>query len=94
MGRTNWRALGIIVLCAAASGCIKSTILNGQIKGTRDGSVRTWTVLLAKSFGGAIPTNILYGHTGGATACQQAKAVVLYFVNPVTAGRRSLGGAG
>jgi hypothetical protein len=39
MGRTNWRALGIIVLCAAASGCIKSTILNGQIKGTRDGSV-------------------------------------------------------
>jgi hypothetical protein len=39
MTRTNWRALGIVVLCAAASGCIKSTILNGQIKGTRDGSV-------------------------------------------------------
>src|SRR5260370_27348691 len=39
MTRTNGRALGIGVLCAAASGCIKSTIVNGQIKGTREGSV-------------------------------------------------------
>jgi hypothetical protein len=39
MRLANWRAWGVAVLVVAASGCIKSAILNGQIKGTRDGSV-------------------------------------------------------
>jgi hypothetical protein len=31
--------VGMLALFAATTGCIKTTILNGQIKGTRDGSV-------------------------------------------------------
>ncbi|HEX9296879.1 MAG TPA: TRAP transporter TatT component family protein [Polyangiaceae bacterium] len=38
MGKARWWFWVIAVAAVAASGCIKSTILNGQIKGTRDGS--------------------------------------------------------
>jgi hypothetical protein len=38
MGKVRWSSWVIVVAVAAACGCIKSTLLNGQIKGTRDGS--------------------------------------------------------
>src|SRR6266545_1585194 len=38
MVKARWWFWVIAVAAVAASGCIKSTILNGQIKGTRDGS--------------------------------------------------------
>jgi TRAP transporter T-component len=39
MGRASWRSWAMAVVAVAIFGCVKTAILNGQIKGTRDGSV-------------------------------------------------------
>jgi hypothetical protein len=39
MGQAHWRSWVVAALVVASSGCVKTAILNGQIKGTRDGSV-------------------------------------------------------
>jgi hypothetical protein len=44
MRKARLSFLGLLAVFAATSGCIKSTILNGQIKGTRDGSVAVDTL--------------------------------------------------
>jgi hypothetical protein len=38
MGKARWWSWVIAVTLVALAGCIKSTLLNGQIKGTRDGA--------------------------------------------------------
>jgi hypothetical protein len=39
MGQGTSRLWAVVLVAAAAFGCVKTAILNGQIKGTRDGSV-------------------------------------------------------
>src|SRR5262249_56895706 len=39
MGQASWRSWAMGVVAVATFGCVKTAILNGQIKGTRDGSV-------------------------------------------------------
>jgi hypothetical protein len=44
MRKARLSFFGVLAVFAATTGCIKSTILNGQIKGTRDGSVAVDTL--------------------------------------------------